>query len=171
MNGTPRPPSYTLTWAAFVAALLVATTFITTTSKQLPTHVAVHFDAGGQATSFMSSGQYRLFILVFALALPVFLVATLRTVYWRAKNFNLPNRDYWLAPQRIDRTRTFLVAHGVWFGILFTSLMCFMHWLVLDANRRIPPTLSNQAFFIGLLAFLGCMVAWLGTMLITFRRP
>jgi uncharacterized membrane protein len=168
---TARPPSHGLTWVAFIAALLLAAGFILATANQLPSHVAVHFDAGGAATSFMSSSQYRLFILVFAIALPIVLVATLRSVYSRAKNFNLPNREYWLAPQRIDRTRSFLVAHGVWFGTLFTGLMGFMHWLVLDANRRIPPTLSNQAFFIGLLAFLGCMVAWLGTLLVTFRRP
>jgi uncharacterized membrane protein len=149
----------------------LAAAFVVTTSSQLPPHVAVHFDASGQATSFMSSGQYRLFILAFAIGLPVVLVATLRSVYWRARNFNLPNREYWLAPQRIFRTRSFLVAHGVWFGTLFAGLMCFVHWLVLDANRQIPPTLSNQAFFVGLVAFFGCMVAWLGTLLVTFRRP
>lgn len=171
MSGSARPPSHTLTWVAFIAMLLFATAFVVATSNQLPTHVAVHFDAAGAATSFMSSAEYRLFILAFAIGLPVVLVATLRSVYSRAKNFNLPNREYWLAPQRILRTRSFLIAHGVWFGTLFTGLMCFVHWLVLDANRRIPPTLSNQAFFIGLLAFFGCMVAWLGTLLITFRRP
>jgi hypothetical protein len=166
-----RPPSHTLTWVAFIAMLLLATAFVITTSNQLPTHVAVHFDASGRATSFMSSGQYRLFILGFAIGLPIVLVATLRSVYSRAKSFNLPNREYWLAPQRIAGTRSFLVVHGVWFGTQFTGLMCFVHWLVLDANRQIPPTLSNQAFFIGLLAFFGCMVAWLGSLLITFRRP
>ena len=171
MISNSRPPSHTLTWVAFIAMLLLATAFVVTSSHQLPTHVAVHFDASGQATSFMSGGQYRLFILAFAIGLPIVLVATLRSVYSRAKNFNLPNREYWLAPQRIFRTRSFLVAHGVWFGTLFTGLMCFVHWLVLDANRQIPPTLSNQAFFIGLLAFFGCMVAWLGTLLIAFRRP
>jgi uncharacterized membrane protein len=171
VSGNTRPPSHTLTWVAFVAILMFAATFVISTSSQLPTHVAVHFDAGGQATSFMSTDQYRLFILAFTIALPIVLVATLRGVYTRAKNFNLPNRDYWLAPQRIARTRSFLVAHGVWFGSLFTGLMCFVHWLVLDANRHIPPTLSNQAFFIGLLVFFGCMVAWLGTLLVSFRRP
>jgi len=49
--------------------------------------------------------------------------------------------------------------------------MCFMHWLVLDANRRRPPLLSNQAVFLGLLALLGCMIAWIGTLMIAFRRP
>jgi uncharacterized membrane protein len=171
VSSHPRPPSHTLSWVAFIAMLVLAGAFVVTSSNQLPTHVAVHFDAGGAATSFMSSVEYRLFILAFAIGLPVVLVATLRSVYSRAKNFNLPNREYWMAPQRIDRTRSFLVAHGVWFGTLFTGLMCFVHWLVLDANRHIPPTLSNQAFFIGLLTFFGCMVAWLGTLLVTFRRP
>lgn len=171
MSSNPRPPSHILTWVAFVAILLFAAAFILATTNELPSHVAVHFDAGGVATSFMPSSRYRLFILAFTIALPIVLVATLSSVYSRARNFNLPNREYWLAPQRIERTRSFLVAHGVWFGTLFTGLMSFMHWLVLDANRHIPPTLSNQAFFIGLLTFFGCMVVWLGTLLVTFRRP
>ncbi len=170
MSSQTRPPSHRLTWIAFGAMQLFTAAFVLATTNELPSHVAVHFDAGGAATSFMSGTQYRVFILAVAIALPMVLVATLSRVYSRAKNFNLPNREYWLAPQRIDRTRSFLVAHGVWFGTLLTGLMGFIHWLVLDANCRIPPTLSNQAFFIGLLAFFGCMVAWLGTLLITFRR-
>lgn len=111
MSSNPRPPSHILTWVAFVAILLFAAAFILATTNELPSHVAVHFDAGGAATSFTPSSRYRLFILAFTIALPIVLVATLSSVYSRARNFNLPNREYWLAPQRIERTRSFLVAH------------------------------------------------------------
>jgi hypothetical protein len=30
----------------------------------------------------------------------------------------LPNREYWLAPQRLDRTRAFLIATAAWISAL-----------------------------------------------------
>jgi uncharacterized membrane protein len=172
MSGTaPRHPAYRLSWLVFIATLLAAAFFISGTAGRRPSRIAVHFDAAGAPTSFMTAGQYRIFMLLLAVVLPLLLVAGLTRAYSRAKSFNLPNRDYWLAPPRIAHTRSFLVAHGIWFGTLLAAFMSFGHWVILDANRRIPPFLSNQALFLGLLVFLCCLTAWLGTLMAAFRRP
>jgi hypothetical protein len=163
--------THKFSWAVFICLLLLAAWFENRTVGDLPLKVAVHFDDAGLPTSYMTAGRYRLFIVLFAVVLPIALVATMTSAYSRAKDMKLPNRDYWLAPQRIAHTRSFLVAHGIWFGSLLVAFMCFMHWLVLDANRRVPPQLSNQAVFIGLLVMLGCMIAWIGTLMVAFRRP
>jgi uncharacterized membrane protein len=167
----PRRYSHKFSWAVFIGMLLIAALFVNRTSNELPPLVAVHFDDAGRATSFIASGRYRVFVLLFTVALPIALVAIMTSAYSRATDFKLPNREYWLAPQRIARTRSFLVVHGIWFGTMLVGLMCFMHWLVLDANRQEPPQLSNQALFIGLLVLLGCMVTWIGTLMVAFRRP
>jgi hypothetical protein len=83
----------------------------------------------------------------------------------------MPNREYWLAPERLDRTRAFLVAHGVWFGSLLVTLGCFVHWLELGANRQQPPHLSNQSFAAVLIAFLVATAAWIAALMFAFRRP
>jgi uncharacterized membrane protein len=171
MDEVVRPHSHKFSWAVFLILLLAAALFINQTVGKLPTRVAVHFDQNGVASAFMDGVQYRRFILLFSVAMPIVLVAFMSSAYSRAKDMKLPNRDYWLAPQRIARTRSFLVAHGIWFGSLLVALMSFMHWLILDANRQQPPTLSNQAMFLGLLVLLGCMLAWIGTLMIAFRRP
>jgi uncharacterized membrane protein len=170
-DAPPQRYSHKIPWAVFVGALLLAAVFVNQTASELPSNVAVHFDASGEATSFMATGRYRMFILLFAIGLPIAIVAVMTTAYSRATEFKLPNRDFWLAPQRLERTRSFLVGHGIWFGSLFTGLMSFMHWLVLNANRRQPPYLSNQAAFIGLLVILCCMVVWIGILMVAFRRP
>ncbi len=164
-------PRHWITWAVFIGTLLFAAWFVNQTANELPAEVAVHFDETGRATSFMAKGQYRLFILLLAVALPLALAAIMRFAYSRTTQFKLPNSDYWLAPQRLERTRSFLVAHGIWFNILLAGLMCFIHWLVLDANRRQPPFLSNPVVFLGLLVLLACMIAWIGTLMAAFRRP
>jgi uncharacterized membrane protein len=171
ISNTPRQDSHIFTWAVFIGVLLLAALFVNLTVGNLPRLVAVHFDAAGLPTSYMAASRYRLFILLFAVVLPIGLVVFITRAYSRAKEMKLPNRDYWLAPQRIARTRSFLVAHGIWFGSLLVGFMCFMHWLVLDANRRLPPQISNQAVFSGLFVMLGCMMAWIATLMVVFRRP
>jgi len=116
MTSTPNAPdrasSHKFSWAVFAGMLLFAALFVNQTVGALPGLVAVHFDESGQATSFMEASRYRIFILLFTIVLPIVLVAVMASAYSRAKEMKLPNRDYWLAPQRIARTRSFLVAHG-----------------------------------------------------------
>ena len=168
--GSPLP-SHTVSWTVFGILLLLAALFINQTVGGLPVSVAVHFDEAGFGTSFMDSSRYRVTILLFSVILPILLVALMTRAYAKATVFKLPNGDYWLAPQRIARTRSFLVAHGIWFGSLLVVLMSFVHWLVLEANRRQPPQLSNEWLFLGLLVLLGCMIVWIGTLMVAFRRP
>ena len=125
-----------IAWSVFIALLLLAILFVIGTASQLPLTVASHFDAAGQPNAFMSRGAYIRFELCIAVGLPALVVAILWTVYSRATDLKLPNRDYWLAPARLDRTRAFLIAHGVWFGSLLAGLACCVHWLELGANRQ-----------------------------------
>ena len=160
-----------VTWSVFIALLLLAILFVTGTASELPPMVASHFDASGQPNAFMSRNGYIRFVLCFAVGFPVAIVIILTMVYSRATDLKLPNRDYWLAPQRLDRTRAFLVAHGVWFGSLLVTLVCYVHWLELRANRLLPPHLSNQTFAALMLAFLISTGVWISALMFAFRRP
>ena len=170
----PSPPlryPHRVTWAVFIALLAFAVLFVISTVSQLPPMVASHFDAAGQANAFMSRSGYTRFVLCLVLGLPLAVVAVLTAVYSRASDLKLPNRDYWLASERIDRTRAFLVAHGVWFGSLLVILACFVHWLELTANRAQPPHLSNSMFAAVMIAFLLATAAWIAALMVAFRRP
>lgn len=172
MNPSP-PPRYPhrVTWAVFIVLLAFAIAFVVSTVSELPPMVASHFDAAGQANAFMSRSGYTRFVFCLVLGLPLGVVAILTAVYSRATDLKLPNRDYWLAPERIDRTRAFLVAHGVWFGSLLVILACLVHWLELIANREQPPHLSNSMFAAVMIAFLLATTAWIAALMVAFRRP
>jgi len=158
-------------WPIFILLLVFAAFFVTQSAAALPPLVGSHFDAAGYPNAFMTRGGYTRFVLCFGVALPAALVALLTLVYSRARELKLPNRDYWLAPERIARTRARLVAHGVWFGSLLVSMVCFVHWLVLGAYRRVPPQLSNPLLEAGLLTFFLLAAGWIIAALIIFRRP
>jgi len=160
-----------LSWGVLVLAACGALVFITRTGGALPAMVASHFDAAGDPTAYMLRTSYIRFMLLLLVGVPAALVALLTWVYSRATDMKLPNRDYWLAPERIGRTRDMLVAHGIWFGTLLISLGCYVHWLILSAHRQQPAHLSSDRLYAGLLIFFLITAGWLLAMLQAFRRP
>jgi hypothetical protein len=160
-----------ISWLVFGLMLLFAVFFVTHTARDLPALVASHFDAAGYPNAFMTHDGYIHFMLAMGAGLPIALVALLTFVYSRARDFKLPNRDYWLAPERIAGTRALLCAHGVWFGSLLVAMVCFIHWLELDAHRHVPPQLSNPLIEAGLLVFFLITGGWILVLLMAFRRP
>jgi len=160
-----------ISWIAFFLALLFAIFYFSNTLSSLPPMVASHFDGAGFPTAHMTRAFYTKFVFAMGVGFPIAMVALLSVVYSKASDMKLPNRDYWLAPERIGQTRALLVAHAVWFGCLMVAMVCYMHWLVLTAHRSVPPRLSNQMVMGGLLIFMAIAVGWVIALLRAFRQP
>jgi hypothetical protein len=160
-----------ISWVAFFLALLLAILYFSNTVSSLPPMVASRFDGAGFPTAHMTRAFYTKFMFAMGVGFPIAMVALLSVVYSKAGDMKLPNRDYWLAPERIAQTRALLVAHGVWFGCLMVGMVCYMHWLVLAAHRSVPPHLSNQMVMGGLLVFMAIAVGWVIALLRAFRLP
>jgi uncharacterized membrane protein len=160
-----------IAWGTLLVIACAAVYFITESTAQLPGMVASHFDAGGFPTAFVPRTRYSHVLLTLGIGVPLVLVALLTAVYSRATDMKLPNRDYWLAPERIGQTRDLLVAHGIWFGTLLISMTCFVHGLELIANRSMPAHLPNNLVYAGLLIFFVIAVGWIAALLLAFRRP
>jgi uncharacterized membrane protein len=158
-------------WIVFGSALLFAIFYFSTTVSSLPPLVASHFDAAGHPNAHMTREFYTKFIFAMGIGFPLAMVALLNLIYSKASDMKLPNRDYWLAPERIAQTRSMLAAHGVWFGCLMIAMVCYVHWLELGAHRSAPPQLSNPMFMGGLFVFLGIAVGWIIALLRALRRP
>jgi hypothetical protein len=155
----------------FLLALALAYSFVLQTGKALPALSAVHFDGAGNANGFMPRERYIHFMSWLGLGLPLLIVAVTSVAYARADYFKVPNREYWMAPERADATRSFLIGHGIWFGTLLTGLLCFVHWIVVIANRERPPHLANGLAIGGLLVFTAVTLGWAMLLLVVFRRP
>jgi hypothetical protein len=155
----------------FLLALALLYTFVVRTGESLPALSAVHFDGAGTPNGFMPREGYVHFMCWLGLGLPLVIVSVTSVVYSRARNFKVPNREYWMAPERADATRDFLIGHGIWFGILLTALLGFVHWIVVIANRQQPPHLANGLAVGGLLVFMAVTLGWAMVMVIAFRRP
>ena len=102
---------------------------------QLPETIASHFDASGQANGFMTKNSF----FAFETILLVFLTAMFSLIAkWLPKmpdsSVNLPNKDYWLAPER--RAQTFAVFDNffAWLNVAVAAMFVGINQIVLTAN-------------------------------------
>jgi uncharacterized membrane protein len=161
----------TLSRWIFLALLLLGAAYVLLTADSLPERVASHFDTAGAPNGYMSKSDYRLFILGFTAGFPLLIVSLMGQVYRRASGrMNIPNREYWLAPERIEGTIAFLTAHAQWLGSLLVLLFCAMHHLLLQANSVQPPHLPGSGLNVLMLVPVLGVGAWITALMVRLRR-
>jgi serine/threonine-protein kinase len=156
----------------FVALLFAGAGFVISTTAPLPERVASHFGAGGHANGYMTRDGYRSFMLFFTVGFPLFIVLAIAGLPRLMPQYtNLPNREYWLAPERRTQAFDFLTTHALWLGCLIEVFICSVHWSVIQANTHHPPQLANGPFLTSLGVFLGTLVVWTIMLMWQFRMP
>jgi hypothetical protein len=119
----------------------------------------------------MPRAAYLRLMVALVVCLPL-LIALLTSItsLLPVRFINLPNREYWLAPERQADSLAYLRAHGMRFGVLLVVFLCFVHWLVVRANAQSPALFPESMFFAGMAVFLLGLVLWLGALVVHFRR-
>jgi uncharacterized membrane protein len=143
----PRTALVTLLLLFGILAASVVATY-----RTLPDLVASHFSAGGRPDAWMSRPANAAFTLggaalVAALcAGPLYLTRLLPD-----STINIPNRAYWLAPDRRDEAHCRMLAFGLWLAALSVGLFIGLHLLTVRANRLQPVHLP-MTYGLGLVA-------------------
>ncbi len=147
--------------------------FVWLTSLSLPDVVASHFAGNGSANGFTSRGAYIGLMLALVVGLPALLTVVSHFGLGSPKaRINLPNRDYWLAPERRAGTVSYLRGHLARFSAVLVVFLCYVHWLVVRANAVRPPHLSTPWINAGLVGFVVFAIVWIRLILRRFRnRP
>lgn len=154
-----------------ILLLIIAAAFVFLTGNELPPTVASHFMVGGTANSFMPRSNYLGFVLALTVGLPLAL-ALLSTLshFLPARFINLPDREYWLAPERREQTLAFLSNQGIYLAMLLAIFLCFVHWLVVLANAQQPAHFPESTLFASLPLFLIALAVWIGRFILHFKR-
>lgn len=157
---------------AFIAAFLANVTLSLVSLAILPDPVAIHFGSGGAPDGWASTLTHTLLMLgvntlVFgALYFAPRLISTVPS-----KWVNLPNRDFWLNPQRRPLAAEKLRHHLWQFGTAVFLFMFFAGLLTIRANRSDPVRLEEGLFLVGLGIFLAYTLYWIVGLMRAFRVP
>jgi uncharacterized membrane protein len=138
----------------------------------LPDRVAVHFGLGGTPDGWASNLTNTLMMLGMHTLVFSSLYFSPRLLTTMPRRWiSLPNRDYWLAPERrIQAAERF--AHLMWqFGTAVFLFLLVAGLLTLRANLSDPVRLDERAFLVALALFLVYTVAWTVALLRAFRVP
>lgn len=138
---------------------------------QLPETVASHFDGQGRPNGWMSKdGFMLLYAAMLALQVAIFGGALKLLRRLPDRLFNLPHRDYWLAPERREQTLDYLEAWGLWFGCAVIALLLGIFGLAIDSNltKQALPAVPVQILLGVFLVFSTVSAV---RMLVHFARP
>ncbi len=156
--------------AATLLLIAGAAVFIYLSSQSLPPLVAAHFDVTGRANGYLARGPYIAILLLITVVVPLLVVIVPSRAFTHADaRLNLPNREYWLAPERRAETVRFLTRQVSVYAWLVVIFLCYTQWLVVRANALRPPTLDLRAFLTGLALFLVCTLYWVLNLVRRFR--
>ena len=166
MTPSSRLPSAVFVLLAFVG-FLQARRFAAT----MPPVLATHFGGSGAPNGWQTQSQFFILeltllgvclLLAFGIprligVLPISLV-------------NVPNKEYWLAPERRVETLAFFKTQFAWFGCIFLAFLLAINQLVYKANQTQPRHLDNTTFVIALFAFLAYVGIWTVRLVVYFSR-
>ncbi len=155
----------------FILVLVISTILIGVTTDRLPVQLASHFGAGGVPNGWMSRNGYLLFMLAFAVGVPLVVVLSMTVLPRRmVKGINIPHRDYWLDPARREATLRYIETHAYWLGSLIAVFIAAMHLLLIEANATQPPHLPGPLFVTVLVMFLVTLGILMLTLVLHFRH-
>jgi serine/threonine-protein kinase len=140
---------------------------------RLPEIVAVHFDASGSPNGFATRESCRQLMLWFTLGAPAFIVLVTALIprLIPPAMINIPNRDYWLAPERAAESVSFLSEQGIWFGCIFLVFLAWVDELLVEANSITPPAFPTGAFLGAMALLFAAIGLWAVRMFRRFGRP
>ena len=160
-----------LPWIILVLAALVFVITHFTWLPGLPERLATHFDGAGKANGWMTKSQHGAFMLLFGLGVPaLFLVLCWSLRYFSPTLVNLPNPQYWRAPENFPMACEIMFQWAQWEAAATLIWMTFLNLLMVQANQSSPPHLSSAGIWTLAGFFLAFTVGSIVWLLLRFKR-
>ncbi|HXT01896.1 MAG TPA: DUF1648 domain-containing protein [Elusimicrobiota bacterium] len=158
-----------LSLAAFLAAAVACAVQALHYAPMLPDRVASHFGPGGAPNGWMSSSTF----IWTDLGIVALLTVMLLSVSFRMRSIDpaeikLPNKDYWLAPERREGSVDFLSGYFLWFGTATLLLMLDIFHQVFRYNLFQTRELEHPGVSLGV--YMAFALAWIAGLQLRFRR-
>jgi uncharacterized membrane protein len=158
---------------AIILALLVVSfeVYVNSSGSQLPEQVASHFGLTGEANDSMSREGWTFFLSLAGVALGgLFAVLAMLLPFFPDRFVNLPDRQYWLAPERRRQTLGRISGTMLWSACLMILFLAGIYYLTIRANRLSPPRLEAVPFVIVIGGFLLAEVALVIRLILHFAK-
>jgi uncharacterized membrane protein len=128
---------------------------------QLPDVMASHFDAHGRPIGWQPKPAFFILIgvIIVVCTIPAFIIP------WRLPSvspdkINLPNKSYWLAPERREETWRFFRVRMAWWGCALLFILLYAMFQAINANLPSVGHFNSEGMWYALAAFLLFTTVW-----------
>lgn len=137
---------------------------------QLPETVASHFDTDGAPNGWMGKTAFVVLMMFVAAISAAPTVGVALLLPRMQSGINIPNKEYWLAPERRDETLGLIGASLIWTECAVLALLMVLTHAVCRMNIEGRATL-DWPMIPTLGVFLACVAFVMGRMMFRFRTP
>lgn len=156
----------------FVLLVLYAALHFAAVYPQLPSVVASHLNGRGAPNGWQTKQAFFQVLVIVSVIFAVVGFAIPKIIsLLPSQMINLPNKNYWLAPERFAETVAFLNAHFAWFAcaLFLFNILVFDYAIQSNLHPGNPPNPARFWYFLA--GFLIFTTAWTIRMLARFLRP
>jgi uncharacterized membrane protein len=140
-------------------------------SSSLPAMVASHFDLVGRANGWMPRATFvGFYAVVVGLITLSFVGGGALIAAQPADKLKLPNREYWLAPERQEQSVAWIRAWMTWMAVVTVLLMLGVMRIVALFNAD-PTQNRGSDFRTALFVYLVATAAMVGALSFRFSKP
>ncbi len=153
----------TLSFYIFVFLIGVAVAQFAFYYPVMPDPMVSHFGFSGKGDSEMSKNGFFILLGIIFLIMVISFIGMPRFFRkYKVKNsINLPNKDYWLAPERIDIFYDYFEHSFQWFGAATLILLITAIQLTFEANLQPEPVLNLKVFLTVFFGYLAFVIIWM----------
>ena len=146
----PRLPRRLYAFLILVCLLMLAFYY-----PRMPERMASHFAADGRVNGWQPRESFFLLALVInAISAVITFLAPWLIASRPNARINLPNRNYWLAPERREVTMRYIAATMAWFGCSALFVLISGTFLALRANLAPDHRFNSGAMLAVMAVFL-----------------
>lgn len=154
--------------AVWATAILMAIVYF----PMLPSRVASHFDAAGNANGWSSRGSFVVqHVGISTLITFVFAGIAMWLQRIPVSMVNLPNREHWLAPERREASMRWIERHLLWFAAAMMALLQLVFAFTYRSNAAGSGRMAPHLMWPALGAILGVAAWFLVAIYRRFSRP
>jgi serine/threonine-protein kinase len=150
---------------ALVVLLAVAAADLAHYYPLLPDRIAVHFGPSGAGNQWQSKADYFGGMLQWGWFPPLVILGSgllsAFLILFLPGAVQLPNKDYWTAPEHRVAAASLVLGYLTWFLVLLLALFLALTHLTFVANLGPAPAIGTGSTVLLLVGFLAAVVAWL----------
>lgn len=136
---------------------------------QLPDVVAMHFGATGRPDAWAPKEAFlKIYLLTLAFCSAVFLGVAFVLSRLPVSMINLPDKAYWLAPERKQETVDFLFHYFLWFASATVLLLCDVMHQAFQVHLGKAEVLPHPVT--SLVCYLCFTALWVAGLIVRFAK-